>query len=57
MDIVPVEALEDNYMYFIIDKSTNEAAVVDPVEPVKLIDIARKENLKITKILTTHHHW
>jgi len=26
MNIVPIKALEDNYMYLIIDKSTNEAA-------------------------------
>ena len=30
---------------------------VDPVEPKKLIDFALKSNYKITKILTTHHHW
>ena len=26
-------ALEDNYMYLIIDKDTQEAAIVDPVHP------------------------
>jgi hydroxyacylglutathione hydrolase len=31
--------------------------VVDPVEPKKLIEFAKKDNIKITKILTTHHHW
>ncbi len=29
-------ALQDNYMYLLIDEETNEAAVVDPVEPKKV---------------------
>lgn len=29
-------ALEDNYMYLLIDEDSKEAAVVDPVEPDKV---------------------
>ena len=36
MNIVPIEALDDNYMYLIIDEATKEAAAVDPVEPNKV---------------------
>jgi len=36
MNVVPVEALEDNYMYLLIDEATKEAAAVDPVEPTKV---------------------
>ena len=36
MNVVPVEALEDNYMYLLIDEATKEAAAVDPVEPAKV---------------------
>lgn len=32
-------------------------AAVDPVEPQKLIKAAEEEGLKISKVLTTHHHW
>ncbi len=32
-------------------------AAVDPVEPTKAIEAAKKENLQISKVLTTHHHW
>jgi len=32
-------------------------AAVDPVEPSKLISAAEKEGLKISCVLTTHHHW
>lgn len=50
-------ALDDNYMYLLIDDKTKEAAVVDPVEPNKVMDAVKEENLKLTTVLTTHHHW
>lgn len=33
------------------------AAVVDPVEPEKVIAKAKELNVKITTVLTTHSHW
>lgn len=50
-------ALQDNYMYLIIDAATREAAIVDPVDPESVISAVDKENCKLTKVLTTHHHW
>ena len=32
-----IPALQDNYMYLLVDEASNEAAVVDPVEPEKVI--------------------
>jgi len=55
VEIIP--ALGDNYMYLLIDEYTNHAAIVDPVEPAKVIDCIKKENVKLTTVLTTHHHW
>lgn len=57
MKIVLLPALSDNYMYLLIDESTREAAIVDPVEPKKVIDAANQEGVKLTTVLTTHHHW
>ena len=31
------QALRDNYMYLLIDNATKTAAVVDPVEPEKVV--------------------
>lgn len=31
-----IPALEDNYMYLIIDEQTQECAAVDPVDPEKV---------------------
>jgi hydroxyacylglutathione hydrolase len=56
--VVPVPALEDNYMYIIMDKATRAAAVVDPVEPQKVLEVAREIGVKkMQMVLTTHNHW
>jgi len=56
MKVIPVPALSDNFMYLVVDESTNKAFVVDPYDPNKLIERAEKENATITHALTTHHH-
>lgn len=41
----------------IVDESTKEAAVVDPVEPEKILEAANSHGLALKLVLTTHHHW
>lgn len=42
MKVELLPALTDNYMYLLIDADSREAAVVDPVEPVKVgTDLSR----------------
>ena len=57
MEIVTIPCLKDNFAYLLICQKTGEAAVVDPSEA----DPVRKEinhnNVKLTTILNTHHHW
>ncbi|XP_028669666.1 hydroxyacylglutathione hydrolase, mitochondrial isoform X2 [Erpetoichthys calabaricus] len=57
MRIELLPALTDNYMYLLIDDETREAAIVDPVEPHKVVDAVKKHGVKLTTVLTTHHHW
>lgn len=57
MRVQVLPALHDNYMYLIIDEETKEAAVVDPVDPNVVMDSVEDNKVKLTKILTTHHHW
>uniref|UniRef100_A0A2I3TV77 Hydroxyacylglutathione hydrolase n=1 Tax=Pan troglodytes TaxID=9598 RepID=A0A2I3TV77_PANTR len=57
MRVEVLPALTDNYMYLVIDDETKEAAIVDPVQPQKVVDAARKHGVKLTTVLTTHHHW
>ena len=39
MRVRPIPALEDNYMYLIIDEERKECAAVDPVNPERVLDI------------------
>uniref|UniRef100_A0A8C3SER5 Hydroxyacylglutathione hydrolase, mitochondrial n=1 Tax=Chelydra serpentina TaxID=8475 RepID=A0A8C3SER5_CHESE len=57
MKVELLPALTDNYMYLIIDEETKEAAIVDPVQPQKVVEVVRKHGVKLTTVLTTHHHW
>ncbi len=43
--------------YQIVDEHTKEAAIVDPVAPETVVEAVSKEQVKLTTILTTHHHW
>jgi len=57
MRVIPVSALSDNYMYILIDQKTSTCAVVDPVEPEKLLKRIADEGSNLTSVLTTHHHY
>lgn len=41
----------------IIDEATQEAAIVDPVDPEAVSAAVQENDVKLTKVLTTHHHW
>jgi len=57
MDVNILPALQDNYMYLIVDKDTNNAAIVDPVNPDRVLEAVKAHNVNLTTVLTTHHHW
>ncbi|KAM7542605.1 hypothetical protein Aperf_G00000005594 [Anoplocephala perfoliata] len=57
MHVLTIPALSDNYMYLIVDEKTKQCAAVDPVESPKIINEVKKNGLKLTCVLTTHHHW
>ncbi|XP_020292561.1 hydroxyacylglutathione hydrolase, mitochondrial isoform X2 [Pseudomyrmex gracilis] len=57
MKVQILPALEDNYMYLIIDEATKEAAIVDPVSPEYVVRVVQENDVKLTHVLTTHHHW
>ncbi|XP_043261796.1 hydroxyacylglutathione hydrolase, mitochondrial isoform X4 [Colletes gigas] len=57
MKVQILPALQDNYMYLIIDETTQEAAIVDPVDPDSVATAIEQNNVNLTKVLTTHHHW
>ncbi|XP_077979648.1 hydroxyacylglutathione hydrolase, mitochondrial-like isoform X2 [Glandiceps talaboti] len=57
MKVRLLPALDDNYMYLLVDEKSKTAAIVDPVQPEKVVDAVKEENVTLTTVLTTHHHW
>lgn len=41
----------------IIDNATNDAAIVDPVDPDSVLAAAKEHSVNLKSVLTTHHHW
>lgn len=54
--IVPVPVRSDNYAYLLIDEATNTAAAVDPYDVPKVQAAADNLAVRLTSVLTTHHH-
>ena len=52
-----IQDLSFNILLKIVDEATNEAAIVDPVAPEIVAAAAKEENVNLTTVLTTHHHW
>jgi hydroxyacylglutathione hydrolase len=57
MDVVPIPQLQDNYAYLIIDRGSGEAAIVDCAEAAPVLDEVRKQGVRLTSVLATHHHY
>lgn len=55
MKIHVLPILQDNYSFIL--EANGEAAVIDPGEAEAIIDFIDKNELKLTHILNTHHHW
>ena len=57
MKIIPIPVLADNYAYLLIDEATKQAGVVDPSEAGPVADTVKREGVKLSAIINTHHHW
>ncbi|XP_020229116.1 hydroxyacylglutathione hydrolase cytoplasmic isoform X3 [Cajanus cajan] len=56
MKIYHVPCLQDSYSYLIVDESSREGAVVDPVEPEKVLEAANSHGVNLKLVLTSHRH-
>lgn len=57
MKVIPIPVLMDNYAYLVVDEATNEAGIVDPAEAKPVAAVVRREGVRLTTIMNTHHHW
>ena len=51
-----INQLSDNYSYLIFDISTSSSIIIDPAEDKKIIQVLKKNKLKLEYIFITHHH-
>ncbi len=54
--IQPIPALNDNYIW-LIKNTKQQAIIVDPGDVTPVLTRLAKEQLQLSAILITHHHW
>jgi len=57
MNVEPIRAFEDNYIWLITDGSSQNCAVVDPGDEEPVIEVLEQRGLLLTSILVTHKHY
>ncbi len=57
MNIIPLRAFKDNYIWVIINPNTQRAIVIDPGDAAPVIEFFTHEKFKLAGILITHKHW
>jgi hydroxyacylglutathione hydrolase len=56
LEIAPVPALRDNYVWLIHDEASGETAAVDPSVGPPVLEAAEARGWRITQVLNTHWH-
>jgi hydroxyacylglutathione hydrolase len=56
LDVLPIPAFDDNYIWLIINRDNHQAAVVDPGDPTPVMEYCDQNNITLCDILITHHH-
>ena len=57
LNIHPIAAFADNYIWLVYDPSSRQAFVVDPGDAQPVLDTLQALQLELVGILITHHHF
>jgi hydroxyacylglutathione hydrolase len=57
LNIQPISAFNDNYIWLLVDEKTSRAFVVDPGDAQPVINTLQAQGLELAGILITHHHF
>jgi hydroxyacylglutathione hydrolase len=57
LNIQPIAAFNDNYIWLLFDPSSRQAFVVDPGDAQPVLDTLQALQLNLVGILITHHHF
>ncbi len=56
LEIHPIKAFNDNYLWAFKESGSSNACIVDPGDAAPVLAYLQKENLSLSAILLTHHH-
>lgn len=56
IEIVPVQAFSDNYIWLVHDRCSGETAVVDPGDPAPALAEVERRGWRISQLWNTHWH-
>jgi len=57
LEIVPVPAFTDNYIWLVHDPVSGETAAVDPGDAAPALAEAKRRGWTLNQVWNTHHHW
>ncbi|MBP2280874.1 hydroxyacylglutathione hydrolase [Psychrobacter sp. PL19] len=57
INIHPIKAFNDNYIWTLINDSNKQAIVIDPGQSAPVIEYLEAQELDLIAIWTTHHHY
>lgn len=57
IDVTPINALTDNYIWCVVNRANRHCVIVDPGEATPVLSMLRANQLILSAILITHHHW
>lgn len=57
LEIQAIPAFNDNYIWTLVNRKNKSAVCVDPGDAQPVIKRLSRENLTLSAILVTHHHW
>jgi hydroxyacylglutathione hydrolase len=57
LNIFPIHAFSDNYIWAITNNDSQSLYVVDPGQSEPVLNYIKEHNLQLEGILITHHHW
>ncbi len=57
LEITPIPAFDDNYIWLLQLPGSRDAVVVDPGDGASVLAALEREELRLGAVLVTHHHW
>jgi hydroxyacylglutathione hydrolase len=56
IEIFPLSAFQDNYIWVMLEKSSSKMWVVDPGDAIPVLEFADRHAVDVAGVLITHHH-